>query len=120
MSIRIQEIMLTAPIKQEEKPFCPTLRVGWLSNEFSVFSHWKRVRLIEDKESGKLIWKLGWKSSLVKWVDKSTEKIAVVLFQKVGETESPVAVREIPCQPIIMGNANQKYKFSHLPLQELK
>jgi len=113
MSVRIQEVVLTGD------SFTPTLRVGWLSDEFSVFSHWKRVRDSTDRD-GNVTWKLGWKSSLVKWVSKSTETIAIVLFQKVGETESPVAKREIPCRQIINGKPDQKYKFRVLPLQELK
>jgi len=113
MSVRIQEVELTGD------SFTPTLRVGWLSDEFSVFSHWKQVRQSTDRD-GNVTWKLGWKSSLVKWVSKSTETIAIVLFQKVGETESPVAKREIPCRQIINGKPDQKYKFRRLPLQELK
>jgi len=113
MSVRIQEVELTGDSST------PTLRVGWLGDDFAVFSRWKRVRHSIDRD-GNVTWKLGWKSSLVKWVSKSTETIAIVLFQKVGETESPVAKREIPCRQIVNGKAGQKYKFRRLPLQELK
>jgi len=113
MSVRIQEVELTGDSST------PTLRVGWLGDDFAVFSRWKRVRHSIDRD-GNVTWKLGWKSSLVKWVSKSTETIAIVLFQKVGETEIPVAKREIPCRQVINGQPGQKYKFRRLPLQELK
>jgi len=113
MSVRIREVELTGD------SFTPTLRVGWLSDDFAVFSRWKRVRHSIDRD-GNVTWKLGWKSSLVKWVSKSTETIAIVLFQKVGETEFPVAKREIPCRQVLNGQPGQKYKFRRLPLQELK
>jgi len=114
MSLRISEIQIST-----SGNFTPTLRVGWLSSDFSVFSHWKRVKHVQDK-LGNTYWKVGWKSSLVKWVSKSTNNVIIVLFQKVGETESPVAMREIPCRQILNGRPEQKHKFNKLPLQQMK
>jgi len=112
MTLRITEIEIFGV------EFTPTLRIGWLNNEFSVFSHWKILKRQGDKE-GKLRCTIGWKSSLIKFVSRSTQTISLVLFQRVGETESPVALRTIPCSQI-MGAPTQKHRFTKLPLMHLQ
>jgi len=113
LTIRITEIEIFGV------EFTPTLRMGWLNNEFSVFSHWKRLKRQVDKE-GNLRCTIGWKSSLVKWVSRSTQMISLVLFQRVGETESPVALRTIPCSQILNAPTCQKHKFTNLPLMHVQ
>jgi len=113
LTIRISEIELTGI------EFTPTLRIGWINHEFSVFSHWKRLKKHVGKD-GNIRGTIGWKSSLVKWVAKSTQMISLVLFQRVGETESPVALRTIPCKQLLAESTSQKHKFSKLPLMHME
>lgn len=79
-----------------------TLRVGWMSSQMSVFTHWKNV------ENGKV----GWKSSLVQTVTADNSEIALVIYQKVGDCEMPIGVRRIPCGEILSSDRKHLFKIS--------
>jgi len=96
----------------------PILRIGWLNNEFSVFTHWKRVDGRRRKD-GTMLNTVGWKTSLTKWIPTTSRTLTLVLFQKVGGTESPVGYRTIPCEQIF-DTSTQKHKFYDLPFAEMK
>jgi len=83
-----------------------TIRVGWMSSEMSVFTHWKEVR------HGKV----GWKSSLVQQLTTETTDIILVIYQKVGDCEMPVGLRRIPCGSIF--GSERKHLF-RVPIEEM-
>jgi len=112
VTLRITEIELFGV------EFTPTIRIGWLNNDFSVFAHWKKLKYEVDKE-GNQHFRVGWKSALIKFVPRSAQTLSLVLFQRVGETESPVALRTIPCSQIV-DIPKTKHKFTKLPLQNLQ
>lgn len=86
--------------------YSATIRIGWMSSEMSVFTHWKHV------ENGRV----GWKSSLVQQLSHEIDDIFLVVYQKVGNCEMPVGLRRIPCTRIL--DSQRKHLF-RVPIEEM-
>jgi len=99
VTLKLRELHLNIPHKA-------TVRVGWMSSEMSVFTHWKEVR------HGRV----GWKSSLVQQLTTETTDIILVIYQKVGDCEMPVGLRRIPCSGIFV--SERKHLF-RVPIEEM-
>lgn len=84
-----------------------TIRVGWLTPQFAVFTHWKRMSNGE----------VSWKTPLVQSIDRGTRDICFYLYQKVGSTDVPVGKIELPIDRIYK-NEGQKCMFREA-LQEV-
>jgi len=102
VTLKLRELHLQG----QEHNHSATLRVGWMSSQMSVFTHWKNV------QNGRV----GWKSSLVQTVSPDAGNISLVIYQKVGDYEMPIGLRRIPCAKILC--TEQKHLFK-IPVEEM-
>jgi len=100
----------------------PVIRVGWLDGDFSVFSHWKRMKEDASDDGVKCV-SIGWKTSLINTISDSggDPEVNLVFFQKPGgrsDWGSPIALRKIPIRFLGDSTNHLKHIF-RLPLQEM-